>query len=258
LYIDSHAHLTTGSFAEDLDSVLKRARDASVDAIVNICTDPASLKAGLELAHRYPWVHNVGATTPHDAAARGEADFTFFAEHARAGKLVAIGETGLDYHYYRDSQEAQKKWLIKYLELALECQLPVVIHCREAFQDLFSIIDSVYRLDEAKVAPGVLHCFTGTVAEAEGVLKRGWYLSLSGIITFKKSTDLREIIKHVPLDQLLVETDSPYLAPQSHRGQRNEPAFLPEVVQTISEIHGVDVEVVASKTARNARRLFNI
>lgn len=255
--IDSHAHLTSDKVFPDIDAILERARNRGVSAIVNICTDVATLERGLVLARKYPWIYNAAATTPHDVAEEGEVVFPLMEKHAKAGDLVAVGETGLDYFYEHSPRELQQHFLRKYLHLALECRLPIVIHCREAFSDFFHILDAEYTV-QGKHAPGVLHCFTGTQAEAEEVLRRGWYLSLSGIVTFKKSTVLKEVAKLVPLDQLLIETDTPYLAPQSHRGQVNEPAYILETAAVIAETKGIPLETVVQATRLNACRLFGL
>lgn len=257
LFIDSHAHLTSPSVFEQIELILTRAQQAGVQTIVNICTDPLSLERGLQLSERYPWIHQVAATTPHDVEKEGEEVFEIMATSARRGQLKAVGETGLDYHYEHSNRDIQKDFLRRYLQLALECQLPVVIHCREAFADFFEILDADYQLN-GRHAPGVLHCFTGTLAEAEEVLKRGWMLSLSGIVTFKKSLELQQVAREVPLEQLLIETDTPYLAPQKHRGKPNEPAFLAETAAFIAELKQVSVEELAQATARNARQLFRL
>jgi TatD DNase family protein len=251
-YFDSHAHLASSEILGQIDAVLARATAAGVTHILNICTDPVTLKEGLLLEKKYPQIRNAGATTPHDVEKEGDAAFPLFEAAVRGKLLAAVGETGLDYHYEHSSKMVQKKFLRKYLHLAAECKRPVIFHCREAFSDLFSIVDDEY----PKGAPAVLHCFTGTVAEAEEVLKRGWYLSLSGIVTFKKSEALKEVAKMVPLSQLLIETDAPYLAPQSHRGKMNEPAFLPETARCIADLRGVSVEEIARATAANARSLL--
>jgi|694.fasta_scaffold72280_3 TatD DNase family protein len=256
LFIDSHAHLTD-SLYEDIENILTRAQEAGIEAILNICTDKLTLERGWELSKRYPWIYNVASTTPHDVDNEGETMFAFMAQAAKEKKLSAIGETGLDYHYKHSTPEKQQFFLRRYLHLALECQLPVVIHCREAFADFFRILDEEYQVG-GQHAPGVLHCFTGTIAEAEQVLERGWYLSFSGIVTFKKSEELREAAKRTPLNQMLIETDSPYLAPQSKRGKQNEPAFLPETAAVIAAVKGISVEEVAKATADNARRLFKL
>jgi TatD DNase family protein len=251
-YYDSHAHLSSPSVWPDIEGVLARAKVAGVARILNICTDLDSLEKGLLLQKKHPHVKNAGATTPHDVEKEGEAFFSAFAEAARSGKLAAIGETGLDYHYEHSDKEVQKRFLKRYLHLAFECRLPVIFHCREAFADLFAIADGEYK----KGAPAILHCFTGTIEEAEGVLARGWHLSFSGIVTFKKSEGLREAAKIVPLSQMLIETDTPYLAPQSKRGKQNEPAFLPETAACLAQLKGVSVEKIAQATSENALRLF--
>lgn len=241
------------------EELLVRAAHAGVSAVINICTDAASLEEGLALAKRPSpvKVYNAASTTPHDVEKEGEDLFPIMEKAARNGSLVAVGETGLDYYYAHSPQELQKVFLRRYLHLALECRLPVIIHCREAFADFFEILDAEYRVQGAW-APGVLHCFTGSLQEAHEVLRRGWYLSLSGIVTFKKSDQLRQVAQAVPLDQLLIETDAPYLAPQSHRGKVNEPAFLPEVGHLIAEVKGISHEEVALATSQNARTLFGI
>lgn len=254
MLIDSHAHLSGPEFLEDVDAVLQRSLEAGISRIVNICTDAASLARGLSLSKRYPWLYQTAATTPHDVAAEGEEVFPLIEQHARNGDLIAIGETGLDYHRHADSKAMQKHFFIKYLRLAVECHLPVVIHCRDAFEDFFEIIDAEYRRPQA----GVLHCFTGTAKDAERLLERGWYISVSGIVTFKKSAELRETVKKIPLDRLLVETDAPYLAPQTVRGKKNEPAYLPEVAAEIAKIKSVPFEEVCFATKENTQRLFNI
>ncbi len=254
-YFDSHAHLTSQSVYDRIDEILVNAKAAGVTNIVNICTDEETLMKGLDLVKAYPWVYNVASTTPHDVDKEGELLFPLMAKHARNGDLVAVGETGLDYYYDHSKPETQQKFLKKYLHLALECKLPVVIHCREAFADFFDIIDSEYVVN-GKHAPGVLHCFTGTLAEAEEVIKRGWYLSLSGIVTFKKSEVLREVAKMIPLNQLFIETDAPFLAPQSRRGKINEPAYVVETAQKIAEIKGISLEELARVTKENAETFF--
>lgn len=247
--IDSHAHLCNHEFDSDRSEVIARARSRGVEIIINIATDPQELLLSLTLPKG---IYTVGATTPHDAAKEGDLYFDRFAAHARAGDLVAIGETGLDYHYWKETAAVQQELLRRYLRLAFECSLPVVIHCREAFADFFKVLDSEKRVS------GVLHCFTGTIEEAKGVVARDWYLSLSGIVTFKKSEELREVARQVPLDRLLIETDAPYLAPRSHRSKRNEPAFLIETAQCVAEARGIPLAELAAATRANAIRLFKL
>ena len=251
MWIDSHAHLSAPEVHPKIDGILERARQVGVSYILNICTDPEELEKGELLSSRFPFVKNAGATTPHDVASQGNNAFSIFEKAAEEGKICAVGETGLDYHYEHSPKEIQQRFLRKYLHLAAKVKLPVIFHCREAFQDLFSMVDAEYK------GAAVLHCFTGTLQEAEGVLKRGWYLSLSGIVTFKKSEGLRDVAKMVPLSQLLIETDTPYLAPQSHRGESNEPSFLLETAECIAASKGISLEEVARATSDNAKRLFH-
>jgi len=253
---DSHAHLTSSDLFDQIDGVLERSQKAGVSAIVNICTDAVSLERGLQLSKRYPWVHNAAAVHPHDAEKEGENLFPIVSLHARQGVLVAVGETGLDYHYHHSTPDIQQSFLRKHLQLALACGLPVIIHCREAFSDFFKILDSEYVVD-GKHGPGVLHCFTGTAAEAEQVLQRGWHLSLGGIVTFKKSVEMRDIARMIPLERLLIETDAPFLAPQSKRGKPNEPAYLVETAEVIAAVKGLTLADLAKITSQNAQKLFS-
>lgn len=252
MFIDTHAHLTSEKVLPILDNVLARAQQKQISKIVNICTDENSLTHGLSLHARYPWVYNTAATTPHDVETEGDSFFPIVERATQEKKLIAIGETGLDYFYEHSNRKAQQKYLSLYFSLATHCKLPLIFHCRDAFEDLFSMAAAAYR-----DLPAVLHCFTGTLDEAKGVLDAGWYLSLSGIVTFKKSEGLREVAKFVPLDRLLIETDAPYLAPQSHRGQLNEPSYLPETAQVIAEAKGISLQELAKATSQNAQRFFS-
>ena len=251
MYIDSHAHLTGDTVLPHVEEILKRAQEKGVEKIVNICTDQKSLEEGLLLAERFPWVYNTAATTPHDVEKEGESFFPIVKQCAKEKKLVAIGETGLDYHYEHSNREVQKFFLSKYFELARESKLPLVFHCREAFSDLFDMADAEY-----KGCPAVLHCFTGTLEEAKGCLERGWFISFSGIISFKKSESLREVAAYVPLDRMFIETDTPYLAPQSFRGKMNEPSYIEETAGVIAKLKNVSVLEVGKQTLFNANQFF--
>lgn len=233
---------------------MQRAQQAQVNRIVNICTDPETLKRGFDLEKRYPIIRNAGATTPHDVEKEGEEAFEVFERAAKEGLLVAIGETGLEYYYKELDREIQKKFLIRYLRLAQETKLPVIFHCREAFRDLFAIADGEY----PKELPAILHCFTGSREEAEGVISRGWYLSFSGIVTYKRSEALRDVARWAPLDRILIETDSPYLAPQTKRGKENEPSYILETAKVVAESKGIDLEAVAQASFENGCKLFRM
>lgn len=253
MLIDSHAHIASDALYPQIDDILMRAREAGLDKIVNICTDLTTLERGLEIRKKHPWVYLAGATTPHDVEEEGEQFFDHFEKAAFNNELVAVGETGLDYHYEHSPKKLQQEFFIRYMDLALRAQLPIIIHCRDAFTDFFSMIDQYYPSSR-----GVLHCFTGTLLDAKELIKRGWLISLSGIITFKKSVELQEVARYVPLEHLLIETDSPYLAPQSKRGKVNEPAFLAEIATKVAYLKQTSLEQVLKATSQNAVQLFKL
>ncbi|MCF7806677.1 MAG: TatD family hydrolase [Simkaniaceae bacterium] len=252
-YIDSHLHLSSQAFIDDSEQVIERAKAAGVSRLINICTDVVTLQLGLKLSERYPMIYNAGATTPHDVEALGDKEFDAFEQAARQEKLIAIGETGLDYYYEHAPKKIQQQFLERYLLLAKELHLPVIIHCREAFDDLFSIVAST-----DPTARILLHCFTGTESEAKRAIEKGWRISFSGIVTFKRSEALRNVLKMVPSEHILIETDAPYLAPQSKRGQRCEPAFLRETLIAVADIKGCSLGEMASVTEKNTLQFFNI
>lgn len=252
MYVDSHAHLTSDTLFPQAEDLLERAKSAKLTHIVNICTDIPTLERGIALNKKYPWLVNVASTTPHDVDPLGENDFGQMEKAATDGLLVAIGETGLDYHYSHSKPENQKAFLIRYARLAKRLKLPLVIHCREAFEDLFTILDQEEQKDV------LLHCFTGTLDEAKEVIKRGWRLSLSGIVTFKKSIELQEVAKWVPIENLLIETDAPYLSPQSKRGKTNEPSFLPETAAFIANLKDLSLEHLSQITSQNTMKFFRL
>lgn len=253
MYIDSHAHITEEGIYTDYGEILQRAQASAVHAIVNICTDEISLKRGVEICKQYCWVFNTAATTPHDVEKEGASFFPLVAQAAASGQLIAIGETGLDYHYNYSPKVLQMQYLEKYMALAVENKLPLIFHCREAFQDLVAMADR-----HCPGHPAVLHCFTGTLEEAQLCLDRGWFISISGIVTFKKSTTLRKIVEELPIDRLLIETDAPYLAPESKRGRRNEPGYIGEVAACIAACKNISLDLVATQTAQNAQQVFGI
>ncbi len=252
MFIDTHAHMTSPQITEQRDEMLKRARLHRIAKVVNICTDERTLHEGLKLAEQESWIYNAAATTPHDVENEGFSFLPIVEKTAREGHLVALGETGLDYYYTHSPQELQKEFLVRYFDLAISLNLPLIFHCRDAFSDLFDLADRHYAERRA-----LLHCFTGTLDEAKGVMERGWYLSISGIATYKKSEELRHVIKYIPVDRMVIETDTPYLAPQSKRGQVNEPSFLIETAEMIASLKGIKVEAVGEMTSYNAEQFFS-
>lgn len=250
-FIDSHAHLNHPKM-QYIDSVLQRARDNHIASIVNMCCNIEELDKAQVLQKKYPNIALAAALTPHDVIhPNAEEIFLYVQKMARTGSLAAIGETGLDYHYFSTTKDLQKKYFTDHVFLAKACKLPLVIHCREAFDDLFFLLDQIEGLPKI-----ILHCFTGSDKEAKEALKRGFWISISGIVTYKNSKDLQEVVKNLPLDKLLIETDSPYLAPEKYRGKQNEPAFLPEVALKIAELKNLSIEEIAKRTSENAKKLF--
>ena len=252
-FFDSHAHLTDEDAYENIDEIIKRAKDADVTKIVNICSNKVSFEKGRLLINKYGCVYNAAATPPHFVENEGDIFFPLVEDAAANKKIIAIGEIGLDYFYEYSHKDIQKKFLRKYLELAKKYDLPVIIHSRNAFSDLFSITDEIYINKKMLV-----HCFAGGEKEAKESLNRGWYISFSGIVTFKNNDELRKIVEIVPLDRILIETDSPLLAPQSKRGKRNEPANLVEIASVIAMIKKISLEEIAKITYQNAMRFFEL
>lgn len=251
--IDSHAHLGFDRYADDLDAVLERAAAAGVEVIIDVGTDLPSSERARELAGRHPHIFAAAGIHPHDAAAFDDADWPRLAALWADPRVRAIGETGLDYYYDHSPPERQRALFRRHLEAAGEAGLPVVVHCRDAFDDVFALVEDVG-------IPGgaVLHCFTGGPAEAERAVALGLHLSISGIVTFKNAGALREAVRAIPDDRLLVETDCPYLAPVPHRGKRNEPAFVVETARAVAELRGVAYPDFCALTRANTIRFFRL
>jgi len=252
MYIDSHAHLSSEELFPKWKELQQRAHMAGIEAIVNICTDELSLQQGRKLQGGSLPVYLTAATTPHDVEKEGDSFFPLVEQAAHHQELIAIGETGLDYYYEHSPKELQKEHLLRYFHLSVQTNLPIIFHCRNAFADLFSLSDLSY----AK-KPALIHCFTGTIEEAKQALDRGWYLSFSGILTFKKSENLRQVAKYAPLDRILIETDAPFLAPQTKRGKENEPSFLPETAYTLSLVKDLPLDTLAEQLKANTRAFFS-
>jgi TatD DNase family protein len=249
---DSHAHLTSDELFPRMDEIIENALKVGVEKIMNINTDLKTLERALEIKDKYDKIlYNTVATTPHDVDLEGEMYFPIFEKAIKEKKVDAIGETGLDYYYEHSKKDTQKAFLKAYFDLAQRTKRSVVIHCRgdDAFKDLYKTPHDI---------SAVIHCFTGNLYQAQAALERGWYISISGIATFKKSSDLRAVIKEIPIEKLLIETDSPYLAPQSMRGKENEPAFIEEVAMTIACEKDLKVEDVCKITFDNAASFFQI
>lgn len=258
MYVDSHAHIEMDRFDEDRDLMIHRALEAGVDTIVNVGNGEVaadSHSAAFRIADQYAFVYTTVGVHPHEARLfddRLQARLLDLASHP---KVIAWGEIGLDYHYDNSPRHVQRDVFRKQLRLAREQGLPVVIHTRDAESDTLEILREEWRASEL---PGVIHCFTGTGAFAEQVVGMGFCVSFSGVITFKNAAGLRRTAGEIPADSLLIETDSPFLAPEPHRGRRNEPAYVVEVARRIAEIRGIPAEEVGMITSANFRRAFGL
>jgi TatD DNase family protein len=251
--IDSHCHLDFPDFATELDAVVARAHAAGVERLVTISTRVAHGSRLVGIAEKYPNIYFTIGTHPHQAAEEPQVDAAAIRRFAAHPKCVGIGEAGLDYHYNYAPQDIASIVFRAQIVLARELRLPLVIHAREADDDVARILREEMA---AGAFDAVLHCFTSSRALAETGLELGLYVSFSGVVTFKNSADLRAIGRDVPLDRLLVETDAPFLAPTPHRGKRNEPAFVVETARALAEARGVDLTEIAAATRANTLRLF--
>lgn len=254
MLIDSHAHLD--SFGEELPAVLDRARLAGVRQIITIGASDGlgPNHTAVEIARAHPHVFASVGVHPHDARIVDEAALATIEGLAADPKVVAIGETGLDYHYKHSTIEEQQRAFRAFVALALRVKKPLVVHTRDADADTADLL----RDTGAQAVGGVIHCFTGTPALAAAAIELGFYVSFSGILTFKAAEELRAVAKDLPRDRVLVETDCPFLAPVPHRGKRNEPAFVALTAERLAELWGVSVTEVQAKTSENTARLFGL
>ncbi len=258
MLIDSHCHLDGKAFDDDRDAVLDAAREAGVEAFLAIGTGdgPPDLAAAVRLADAYPDVYATVGVHPHDAAKAKDGYLDELRALANNPKVLALGEIGLDYHYDFSPRETQKRVFVEQMALAEELGKPIIIHTREAWEDTLDML----RVHWAPAGlGGVMHCFSGNTEQALASLELGFHISFAGMVTFRRSDDLRETAKQVPSERLLVETDSPYLTPEPHRKiRRNEPRFVVETAKRLAEVRGEDFEGLAARTAANFRDLFRL
>ncbi|PYV08843.1 MAG: TatD family deoxyribonuclease [Acidobacteria bacterium] len=255
--LDSHAHLDHSDFDADRDAVIMRARAAGLQYLLSIGggDGPDHMDEALSIAKRYEWIYATVGVHPHEARQAEDRHFDMLRSAVGDPKVVAIGEIGLDYHYDHSPRDVQKRVLIRQLELAREVKLPIVIHCREAWSDLRQIIGEHW----ARAGfGGFLHCFSGSREDAVAFLDWGFLLSFAGNLTFKKAEPLRAVAREVPVDRLLSETDSPYLAPAPYRGKRNEPAYVLEVTRELASLHNLSEEDMGRQAVANFARLFRL
>lgn len=258
MFIDSHAHIDGHEFDADREEVIQRAHAAGVELILNVGTgDPHSgaFERAVELGKTHESVYTAIGTHPHDARLYDDAAEEKIKNLITNDHLIAWGEIGLDFHYDNSPRDVQIEVFKRQLRAARECDLPVVIHTREAEAETIEILKSEY---EGAQRRGVFHCFSGSLELARQAIEIGFMISFSGIVTFKKADELRTIAKQVPLDRLLIETDCPYLTPIPYRGKRNEPAYVVEVARCLAGLHGVELEEMGRITSENFNRFFGL
>jgi TatD DNase family protein len=255
--IDSHAHIDFPQFADDREAMLQRAHDAGVGTLLAVGTGPGpeKLDAAIPYAEAYDWIYTSVGIHPHEAKQVTAHHLDELARLAKHPKVIAWGEIGLDYFYDYSPKEIQATVFREQMELAHAAKLPIIIHCRDAWDDCLSQIEQHWK---PTGLGGILHCFTGTLAHAQRGLDSGFHISFAGNSTYLKTQNLRDVAKEIPLDRILIETDAPYLAPQPYRGKRNEPAYVAEVAKTLAAVRNLLTEEFAAATAANFRRLFNI
>ena len=252
MLIDTHCHLDFADFEPDRDQVIRRAQEAGINYFINIGATLESSTAACALAKEYPQVYATVGVHPHDADTFDLAALEKLRQLAQGAKVVAIGETGLDYYRNLSSKENQRQAFLKQIALSKELNLPIVIHCRQAQEEVLQM------LKEAQPVRAVVHCFAGEESFLKTCLDSGFFISYTCNITYKKAAILREMVKLTPLDRLMLETDAPYLSPEGFRGKRNEPAQIKLLAEQVSQIKGVSVAEVEDCTTRNAKSFFKL
>ena len=254
--IDSHCHLEAETYGDELPAVLARAREQGVAGFVTIGSSDslAACREAIALAERHPDVWATLGFHPHYASAADETSLTRVAELAQHPRVVALGETGLDYHYDRSPREVQRRVFARFLDMARVLAKPVVIHNRDSDADCMEIM----RAERAGDIGGVVHCFSSSWDLAKLALDMGFFLGFTGIVSFKKAEEVRDVARRTPLDRIVIETDSPYLAPRPHRGRRNEPAYVVHVAEALAQALRLGVDEVIAVTSENTRRLYRL
>jgi TatD DNase family protein len=263
MFVDSHAHLDGRQFDPDREQVIARAREAGIAALVAIGNGdgPPTLDAGILLAEKHAFMYATIGIHPHEARLASDHAYTEMERLAKHPKVIAWGEIGLDYYYDHSPRDTQQQVFIRQMELAAAAKLPIVIHCRPS-DNSDNAWDDCLRLIQEQWAPkgigGILHCFTGNWPQARRALDMGFMISFAGNVTFPKAQQIRDAALEVPLDRMLIETDSPYLAPVPHRGKRNEPAFVKHTAAKLGELRGLSMEEAGAQTSRNFYNFFKL
>lgn len=254
MLFDTHAHYNDNQYDKDRSEAIKRARESGVEYIITVSSDVASSVENITLAQNYDFFYAAIGVHPHNIIDLNNNIISALTDFASYPKVVAIGEIGLDYFYDNTPREAQKIWFAKQITLARNLKLPIIVHDRDAHEDTMSILKS----ENAKDVGGVLHCYSGSVEMAKEVLNQNFMISIAGTVTFKNANKLLDVVRYVPDDMLLIETDCPYLAPEPLRGKRNESANIKLIAEKIAKIKGKSLEYIEKITTSNAKRLFGI
>ena len=252
MYFDSHAHLDDRRFDDDRDEIFADLANHDVGLVMNIGCDLSSSLRSVALAKKYPFVYAAVGSHPDDADHVDEATLAMYESLCREEKVRAIGEIGLDYHYEDVPREIQRQAFRLQLELARKLNMPVIVHEREAHADAMELVR------EFSDVRGVFHCYSGALEQAKELVRRGWYIGFTGVLTFKNARKAVEVAEWLPLDRILIETDCPYMAPEPHRGRRNDSRYVPLVGKKLAEIKNLPEQQVAEATTENAKRLFGI
>jgi TatD DNase family protein len=252
MLIDSHAHLDLFDSLENISEILARARQKNVRKIITVGDSLESSRQAIKISHYFAEVFAAVGIHPHNASKVASNFLDQLAKLAADERVIAIGEIGLDYYYKHSAEDVQKKVFLEQLSLAESLSLPVIIHNREAYPELLDILTTF------GVVKGVLHCFSGSEEDLERAIELGFYISFSGIVTFKNAIQIQRVATKTPLNKLLIETDAPYLAPHPYRGKRNEPSFLPLTAQKIADLKGISLESLISQIEENLSALFGI
>lgn len=254
MIFETHAHYDDEAFDEDRDSLLNSLYEAGIEYVVNVGAGIETTKKTLELTKRYPFVYGAVGVHPSETAELNEDNYKWLREVAKTPKIVAIGEIGLDYYWDTPDRQIQKEWFQRQMELALELKLPAIIHSRDAAADTYDMIKAA----DLKLTGGVIHCFSYGKEMAKNYLDMGFYLGIGGVVTFKNARKLKEVVEYAPIEQLLLETDCPYLAPEPNRGKRNSSMNLTYVAKEIARLKDMDYEEVISITEENAKKMYGM
>lgn len=254
MIFETHAHYDDDKFTEDRDELILAVHESGVHPIINVGASIHSTQTTLELAKRYPFIYAAVGVHPSDVADLNEDTFAWLKEQTTYAKTVAVGEIGLDYYWDKeaDVQEKQRYWFGRQLQLAREANLPVIIHSRDAAADTLQVMKD----NHAETIPGVIHCYSYSPELAQEFVRMGYYIGVGGVVTFKNAKKLVETVQTIPMERILLETDSPYMAPEPHRGTRNDSRNIPYVIAKIAELKGITPQAVERITEENAYRLF--